>query len=128
MIPVSWCWWRGSNPHCADFKSAASASWATPAPSPSVLIAPACQGVGAPDRPILLRAREATRLVQACVTALPAACFDARRVGPRSLLEAASGPSPDPCPPGSSPQVPEDVFYKVEDNDGEIKLIKLESF
>ena len=27
----SWCWWRDSNPHWADFKSAASAAWATPA-------------------------------------------------------------------------------------------------
>src|SRR3989304_3686641 len=26
-----WCWWRDSNPHWADFKSAASADWATPA-------------------------------------------------------------------------------------------------
>src|SRR5215467_7441821 len=28
---VSWCWCWDSNPDCADFKSAASAGWATPA-------------------------------------------------------------------------------------------------
>jgi hypothetical protein len=31
LLLLRWCWRRDSNPHCADFKSAASADWATPA-------------------------------------------------------------------------------------------------